>query len=41
LGKAEPEKVPEGAKIKGIIGPHAGFYYSGLTAAWAYINLNN
>ncbi|EGR27856.1 memo family protein, putative [Ichthyophthirius multifiliis] len=23
-------------QIKGIIGPHAGFYYSGPTAAWSY-----
>lgn len=23
-------------QIKGIIGPHAGYYYSGPTAAWAY-----
>jgi len=24
-----------------LIGPHAGFRYSGPTAAWAYINIRN
>ena len=38
LSKAE-KTLPEG-KLKGIIGPHAGFSYSGPTAAWAYININ-
>jgi AmmeMemoRadiSam system protein B len=23
-------------QVKAIIGPHAGYYYSGPTAAWAY-----
>jgi len=26
--------------LKGIIAPHAGFYYSGPTAAYAYINID-
>jgi AmmeMemoRadiSam system protein B len=26
--------------LKAIIGPHAGYAYSGSTAAWAYININ-
>jgi AmmeMemoRadiSam system protein B len=26
--------------LKAIIGPHAGYEYSGSTAAWAYININ-
>jgi AmmeMemoRadiSam system protein B len=30
----------EGKMLKGIIGPHAGYAYSGLTAAHAYININ-
>lgn len=29
-----------GKQIKGLIGPHAGFEYSGPTAAFAYININ-
>lgn len=34
LNKAKQElKVKQ---VKGIIGPHAGYYYSGPTAAWAY-----
>ena len=27
--------------MKAIIGPHAGFSYSGPNAAWAYINIIN
>ena len=27
-------------KIKGLIGPHAGYDYSGPTSAWGYININ-
>ena len=27
-------------KLKAIIGPHAGFTYSGPNAAWAYKNIN-
>lgn len=38
LSKAE-KTLPAG-KLKGIIGPHAGFSYSGPTAAWAYINID-
>jgi len=26
--------------MRGLIGPHAGFAYSGPTAAWAYINVD-
>lgn len=29
-----------GSKLKAIIGPHAGFAYSGPNAAWAYKNIN-
>ncbi len=38
LGRAE-ETVPKGAKLKAIIGPHAGFRFSGPNAAWGYKNL--
>lgn len=31
--------VPEGTKLKGMIAPHAGYAYSGPTAAWSYINI--
>ncbi len=30
----------ENKKVKALIGPHAGLYYSGPTAAWAYKYLN-
>jgi AmmeMemoRadiSam system protein B len=30
----------EGKLLKAIIGPHAGFYYSGATAAYAYSKIN-
>ena len=39
IDKAKKE-LPSGCKLKGVIGPHAGFYYSGPTAAWAYINID-
>jgi len=39
LDKAEV-KLPEGALLKAVIGPHAGFTYSGPTAAWAYKNID-
>jgi len=32
--------VKEIKQLKGIIGPHAGYYYSGSTAAWSYANIN-
>lgn len=35
LNRAKLE-VPDIKQIKGLIGPHAGYYYSGPTAAWAY-----
>jgi AmmeMemoRadiSam system protein B len=32
--------IPKEVKLlKGIIGPHAGYYYSGSTAAWSYANI--
>jgi len=39
LDKAELQ-LPEGKLLKAIIGPHAGFAYSGPTAAWAYKNID-
>lgn len=34
-------KKPKEIKLlKGIIGPHAGYYYSGSTAAWCYANIS-
>lgn len=39
LSKAEG-KLPEGTHLKAIIGPHAGYAYSGPCAAWAYINID-
>ena len=30
---------PADGKLKALIGPHAGFRFSGPTAAWAYKNL--
>ncbi len=40
MANANKEDLPAGSKLKGIIGPHAGFFYSGPTAAWGYININ-
>jgi AmmeMemoRadiSam system protein B len=37
---AEATPLTEIKLIRGIIGPHAGFEYSGPTAAWSYININ-
>lgn len=34
LGRAKKEIAPK--QVKAIIGPHAGYYYSGPTAAWGY-----
>jgi AmmeMemoRadiSam system protein B len=39
LGNAK-KSLKKGEKLRGIIGPHAGFSYSGPTAAWAYINID-
>jgi MEMO1 family protein len=39
LAKADPT-LPEGSKLKALIGPHAGFAYSGPNAAWAYRNVD-
>jgi len=38
LSQAE-ETIPKEAKLKALIGPHAGLRYSGPTAGWAYKNL--
>ena len=32
--------MPEGTLLKAVIGPHAGFSYSGPTQAWAYKNID-
>lgn len=32
--------LPQNKKLKGIISPHAGFRWSGPTAAWGYVNIN-
>ena len=34
LGKCSKEINPK--LVKALIGPHAGYYYSGPTAAWGY-----
>jgi len=36
LSKAEINPTFNGKQIKAIIGPHAGFRYSGPVAAWSY-----
>lgn len=36
---ASPLANQTDAQVKAIIGPHAGYRYSGPTAAWAYKNL--
>ena len=38
MDKAQ-ETIPKDAKLKVIIGPHAGFRFSGPNAAWGYKNL--
>lgn len=37
---AAKKELKKGETLKGVIAPHAGFYYSGPTAAWAYINID-
>jgi MEMO1 family protein len=32
--------LPQGSKLRAVIGPHAGFTYSGPTAGWAYKNID-
>jgi AmmeMemoRadiSam system protein B len=32
--------IPEGQKLRALIGPHAGFAYSGPNAAWGYKNID-
>jgi AmmeMemoRadiSam system protein B len=39
LNQAE-KTIPEPQKLRALIGPHAGFAYSGPTAAWAYKNVD-
>jgi len=39
LAKAE-YTVPADSKLRALIGPHAGYRYSGPSQAWAYKNLN-
>ena len=36
LEKAKTTPLPDGARLKAIISPHAGYIYSGWTAAYAY-----
>jgi len=33
------ELVPKDAQVKALIGPHAGYRFSGPNAAWGYKNL--
>ena len=40
LKDAQQYVNPSTHQLKGVIGPHAGFSYSGPTAAWAYINVD-
>ena len=39
LDAAKPAEGLEGGSLKALVGPHAGFTYSGPTAAWAYKNI--
>ena len=32
--------MPDKLKLRSVIGPHAGFRFSGPTAAWAYKNID-
>jgi AmmeMemoRadiSam system protein B len=41
LSKAERSSDLSGKRIKAIIGPHAGYRYSGPVAAWCYKYLNS
>jgi AmmeMemoRadiSam system protein B len=38
--KKAKRTLPEGAILKALIGPHAGFMFSGPTAAYAYKNVD-
>jgi AmmeMemoRadiSam system protein B len=38
LAKAD-KTLPEHSRLRAIIGPHAGYRYSGPNAAWAYTNI--
>jgi len=37
---SEAERSIEGKTLKGLIAPHAGLWWSGKVAAWAYVNIN-
>ena len=37
---AAERTIPADKKLRALIGPHAGFTYSGPTQAWAYKNVN-
>ena len=44
LGKLGPGKLPEGGpgttrSLKAVIAPHAGYVYSGMPAAYSYLNI--
>ena len=44
LGKLGPGKLPEGCpgttrSLKAVIAPHAGYVYSGMPAAYSYLNI--
>ena len=36
---ASDKSIPEGQRLKAIIGPHAGLRWSGPVAGWAYRNV--
>ncbi len=36
FSKARVDRIPDSATVKGIISPHAGYMYSGQTAAYGY-----
>ncbi len=37
---ASAEVNPKAGNLKALIGPHAGYRFSGATAAWGYKNIN-
>jgi len=39
LDEASPT-LPKGGHLRAIIGPHAGYRFSGPTAGWAYKNID-
>lgn len=40
LSEVEKFNLEKGSKLKGVIVPHAGYRFSGPTAAWSYENIN-